>query len=134
MFNLLRHCRKDEISFDNVAETGNIVASVDRALVYNDFSKIVLLSQCNLASLLCIGSVYLRQILNNHSQYTLQQQALYMHFTRTYFIFRRVYRVCFAYVNVTFFLNVAPIRQRVDALHRFVALTPSMKKIPAAKN
>ena len=26
MFNLFRHCRKDEISFDIVAETGNIVA------------------------------------------------------------------------------------------------------------
>ena len=26
MFNLLRHCRKDEISFDINAETGNIVA------------------------------------------------------------------------------------------------------------
>jgi len=26
MFNLLRLCRKDEISFDFVAETGNIVA------------------------------------------------------------------------------------------------------------
>jgi len=26
MFNLLRHCREDEISFDIVAETGNIVA------------------------------------------------------------------------------------------------------------
>jgi len=25
MFNLFRHCRKDEISFDIVAETGNIV-------------------------------------------------------------------------------------------------------------
>ena len=26
MFNLFRHCRKDEITFDIVAETGNIVA------------------------------------------------------------------------------------------------------------
>ena len=26
MFNVFRHCRKDEISFDIVAETGNIVA------------------------------------------------------------------------------------------------------------
>jgi len=26
MFNLFRHCRKDEISFDIVSETGNIVA------------------------------------------------------------------------------------------------------------
>ena len=26
MFNLFRHCRKDKISFDIVAETGNIVA------------------------------------------------------------------------------------------------------------
>jgi len=26
MFNLFRHCRKDEISFNSVAETGNIVA------------------------------------------------------------------------------------------------------------
>jgi len=26
MFNMFRHCRKDEISFDIVAETGNIVA------------------------------------------------------------------------------------------------------------
>jgi len=26
VFNLLRHCRKDEISFDIVAETGDIVA------------------------------------------------------------------------------------------------------------
>ena len=26
MFNLFRHCRKDEISFDVVAENGNIVA------------------------------------------------------------------------------------------------------------
>jgi len=26
MFNLLRHCPRDEISFDTVAETGNIVA------------------------------------------------------------------------------------------------------------
>jgi len=25
MFNLFRHCRKDEISFDSVAETGNNV-------------------------------------------------------------------------------------------------------------
>jgi len=27
MFNLFRHCRKDEISFDIVAETGNIVVA-----------------------------------------------------------------------------------------------------------
>jgi len=26
MFNLFRHCRKDEISFDIVAKTGNILA------------------------------------------------------------------------------------------------------------
>jgi len=26
MFNLFRHCRKDQISFDNIAETSNIVA------------------------------------------------------------------------------------------------------------
>jgi len=46
MFNLLRLCRKDEISFDIVAETGNIVAKngnnveatfdfVDRMIFYD---------------------------------------------------------------------------------------------------
>ena len=40
MFNLFRLCRKSEISFDNVAETGNIVAK-NRCNVKATFNIIV---------------------------------------------------------------------------------------------
>jgi len=35
MFNMFRHCRKDEISFDIVAETGHIVAKNEMTKFYN---------------------------------------------------------------------------------------------------
>jgi len=43
MFNLFRHCRKDEISFDIVAETGNIVAKNGNNVeaTFNTVEKIV---------------------------------------------------------------------------------------------
>jgi len=36
VFNLLRHCRKDEISFDIVAKNGNIVFFGDNVAVFGD--------------------------------------------------------------------------------------------------
>ena len=57
MFNLFRHCRKDEISFDIVAETGNIVAKNGNNVeaTFNTVERIVqLVAFDNVASTLLL--------------------------------------------------------------------------------
>ena len=86
---------------------------------YSDFSKIAQLSQYKLASLLCIESVYLREILNK-SGYLATTSTLYMHFTRTYFIFRRVY-VLLMLMLLSFFY-MSPLLFDNGWTHRIILL------------